>query len=334
MELVSVIVPAYNVEKYLEKCINSIINQTYSNLEIILIDDGSPDKCGIICDEYAKKDKRIKVIHQKNAGLSAARNTGIENANGKYISFVDSDDYLSNDYIETLYNLLVKTDSDVSAVNYLRVNEDDDNPIRNITAKNENVIIYENKDVVKEMLIKKTFQNIVWNKLYKREIIGNHRFPKGINYEDIYFSYEVLTEAKKIAYTNRECYFYLKRESSISRVSSEKNLLDFLYVVFYKYNGIKNRFPDLELYNCYAFYQSILAISLVYTKGDNKYESVESGVKKGIEIINEFITKNEIQFIDLLDDFEKAVIYLMRYNIDLYYSFLKEDRKIKQLNMC
>ena len=113
-ELISVVVPVYNVEKYIDKCINSIINQTYKNLEIILVDDGSPDNCGNICDEYAKKDNRIIVIHKENGGLSDARNTGIEVSKGKYITFIDSDDYISDNYVSFLYNLIIEYKADIS----------------------------------------------------------------------------------------------------------------------------------------------------------------------------------------------------------------------------
>lgn len=114
-ELISVVVPIYNVEKYIEKCIDSIINQTYTNLEIILVDDGSPDKCGKICDEYAKRDKRIKVIHKENGGVSSARNIGLDNLNGEYVTFIDADDYISNNYCEELLNALKTENADCVA---------------------------------------------------------------------------------------------------------------------------------------------------------------------------------------------------------------------------
>ena len=329
MELISVIVPVYKVEKYLEKCVKSIINQTYTNLEIILVDDGSPDVCGALCDEFAKNDSRIKVIHKANGGLSSARNTGLENATGKYIAFVDSDDFISEDYCEILYNMLIETNSDVSAVSYLRFKEDEADLKRN--RSESETIIYENEDVVKEMLNRKTFQNIVWNKLYKKETIGESRFPVGVNYEDVYFSYEVLTKAKKISYKNIECYFYLKRASSISATCSEKNIKDFLYVVMHKFKGIKEKYPKLELYNYFAFLESILGISLLYAKSDAKYESIEEGLETAFEELKQYFVLHQKDLLEMLDDFQKSCIYMLNYNKELYFAVLKEFQKMKSL---
>ena len=182
MEKISIIVPIYNVEKYLEKCIKSILSQTYKNLEIILVDDGSPDKCGMICDKYKEIDDRIIVIHQENKGLSGARNTGLKNANGKYVCFIDSDDYINEHMIETLYENLIKTGSDISICDFFQVKENENIKIKKI----ENAVKIMNKqECLKKLLYHKYKLDIVtWNKLYKQELFNNIEFPEGKIYED------------------------------------------------------------------------------------------------------------------------------------------------------
>ena len=165
-DLISVIVPVYKVEKYLEKCIESVLKQTYTNLQIILVDDGSPDNCGKICDEYAKKDSRIEVIHKINGGLSDARNVGINRANGRYIGFVDSDDYIKEDMYEKLINLIKEYDADISICNLYDV-IDGKEYVRN---KDNGIHEYSRIDILKEILLDKNIQSYAWNKLYKKEL--------------------------------------------------------------------------------------------------------------------------------------------------------------------
>lgn len=211
-DLISVIVPVYKVEDYLEKCITSIINQTYKNLEIILVDDGSPDKCGEICDKFAKKDKRIIVLHKKNGGLSDARNKGLEKATGKYVSFIDSDDFISSDYFEYLYKILNENDADMSVIlpykfsTYESIKTDE---------KKEKIEIYNSKEALITMLYQKKFDNAAWGKLYKKEIIENIEFPVGKLYEDIGTTYKYILNSNKIVYSDRKIYYYLQRPDSI-----------------------------------------------------------------------------------------------------------------------
>ena len=162
--LISIIIPVYKVEKYLEKCIKSVLDQTYKNLQIILVDDGSPDNCGNICDDYARVDNRIEVIHKANGGLSDARNVGLKAARGEYIGFVDSDDYVSNEMFENLYNTLISNDVDVAICNFYIV-IDDKNIIKNA---DNGVEIYNKLEILKEILLDKKIQSYAWNKLYKR----------------------------------------------------------------------------------------------------------------------------------------------------------------------
>ena len=175
-DLISVVIPVYNVKPYLERCINSVVNQTYKNLEIILVDDGSTDGSDKICDDYSKKYKNIEVIHKKNGGLSDARNVGIENAHGQYIQFIDSDDYVNNKMIEILYNNLKNTNSDISVCrpySFSNVSEIKDYKIE------ENLVEYEGIDILKNMYNDYLVTVVAWNKLYKKSIFNKIRYPKG-----------------------------------------------------------------------------------------------------------------------------------------------------------
>lgn len=217
MDKVSIVVPIYNVEGYLKKCVESILNQTYKNLEIILVDDESPDRCPNICDEYAQKDKRIKVIHKKNGGLSDARNAGINIATGKFISFIDSDDYIDENYINTLYKLCIENKVDIAECDFLRFK--DESEIRNQLNKKykyENKVI-DNREMMKRMFSKKKSirTTVVWNKLYKKTLFDEIKFPKGKLHEDEFTTYKIIFNSKKIALTDKKMYFYRQNDRSI-----------------------------------------------------------------------------------------------------------------------
>ena len=213
MDLISVIVPVYNVEKYLRRCIDSIINQTYTNLEIILVDDGSPDNCGKICDEYADKDSRIKVIHQQNGGLSAARNAGLDIATGDYIGFVDSDDYIAPEMYEKLYEALVQSDADVSICNFQRVDEEGN---RLKTREKINNDIFTNYQALTELQGNKGLCFIiVCNKLFNKALFNEVRFPLGKKCEDNYIAHKLIYNSKRAVCIDDILYYYLQRETSI-----------------------------------------------------------------------------------------------------------------------
>lgn len=209
-ELVSVIVPVYKVEQYLDKCVQSIVDQTYTNLEIILVDDGSPDNCPKMCDDWAEKDSRIKVIHKLNGGLSDARNAGLDIYKGEYIYFCDSDDYISENAIEVLYDKLIETDSDMAVGNYSEFFNDF------IDKKSfEDRIIY-SKDEFFFFLFRYVQLNTAWNKLYKRFIWESLRFPYGQIHEDAATDYLVLEQCKRIVCVNVVTYFYFKNSDGIT----------------------------------------------------------------------------------------------------------------------
>lgn len=212
-ELISVIIPIYNVEKYIYQCINSILNQTYKNIEIILVDDGSPDGCGKICDEYQEKDQRIKVIHKKNGGLSDARNKGMDIAHGKYITFIDSDDYVEDKYIEILYNAIKKNNALISQCNILKV-DNNGTILEKIGYKTNQV--KSGQEILYDINEGHWIENIVvWNKMYLRELFKNIRFPVGKINEDEFTTYKVLYSQKKIPIVNEYLYNYRQNDESI-----------------------------------------------------------------------------------------------------------------------
>lgn len=209
---ISVIVPIYNIEQYLRKCIDSILNQTYKDLEIILVDDGSPDKCPDICDEYTKKDSRIKVIHKANGGLSDARNAGLDIAQGEYISFIDSDDYIDEYMYEDMLSAIENSDADLCICGYDRVNGAGE--IRS-SAHYRNAVLSRNEAY--EMLVQgNVFFIISCNKLYKRKIFNDLRFKVGKTHEDEFIMHHVYGECDKIVTLEKPYYYYLVRESSIT----------------------------------------------------------------------------------------------------------------------
>ncbi len=214
-DLISIIIPIYNVEKYLKECLDSILGQTYKNLEIILVDDGSPDNCGNICDEYLKKDSRIKVIHKTNGGLSDARNHGINIATGEYICFVDSDDYIDKYYIEKLYMTIKKEGVKLAQCNILRV-DDEKNILKKIGY--EKKVVKSGKNIIKEQYGVHVIENtVVWNKMYAIELFKDIRFPVGKIHEDEFTTYKILYNLDKVAIIDDYLYYYRENDDSIMK---------------------------------------------------------------------------------------------------------------------
>lgn len=218
---ISVIVAIYNVEKYLNKCIDSILNQTFKNLEIILIDDGSTDSCPKICDEYLKKDSRIKVIHKKNGGLSDARNTGIKLATGDYIGFVDGDDYVKNSLYETLYNACVNNNCEIAVCGLIRKYSD-----REVFSQTNQEIIFDKNEAFENLILGNYFHDYAVDKLYKKDLFNGIEYPVGKIYEDVYTTYKLLYKANRVIYLDVPLYYYVQRNDSILRKWFDKKQFD------------------------------------------------------------------------------------------------------------
>lgn len=213
MPTISVIVPVYKVEPYIHQCIDSILAQTYTDFELILVDDGSPDNCGLICDEYAKQDDRIRVIHQENRGLSAARNAGIDVAKGEYLTFIDSDDWITAHYLEKLYTAAINTDADIVCCDYFsKQSVANDN-----STGAERIRIISGRDALAARYSGDVQVRVsAWGKLYRRSILEKLSFPEGKIHEDQWFSTMAYYFAKKTAFLQNKLYFYRLRDDSIT----------------------------------------------------------------------------------------------------------------------
>lgn len=258
--MITIVVPVYNVEKYLSRCVDSILEQTYTDFELLLVDDGSPDNCGEICDEYAKKDSRIFVVHQNNGGLSAARNTGIDwfykQNRSDYIAFVDSDDWLHPDYLKILMNGVTENDVKISVCNYKRVTTE-------IPHQNYDDIEYEITSP-EDFLVNHSWQyNYAWGKLYHKSMFDDVRYPVGKNFEDTFTTYKALHKCEKIAYTDLQLYYYLRNEQGISRSPwkpSELVIFDAMQeqMQFYKEKNLQKAFDkEFQLFVHHHAYQIV-----------------------------------------------------------------------------
>lgn len=240
-DLISVIIPVYNVEKYLKKCVDSVINQKYQNLEIILVDDGSPDNCPAICDEYKKKDKRIKVIHKANGGIASTRNRGLEMATGKYITFIDSDDFYDLDLFSDFCKFIENKEFDIYIFGHKKIYENQNYKFE----KNAKIEKISNIECMKKIL-HSDLDDFLWNKIFKRTLFDGVRFPDGKNFEDLGATYKLVLKAKKIFITNSEYYGYYQRNNSITGNMSAKSIYDRIEIVKIRYNYIVDKFAELK----------------------------------------------------------------------------------------
>lgn len=328
-DLISIIIPVYNVEKYLKKCINSIIRQSYNNIEIILIDDGSTDNSGKICDEYALKDNRINVIHKENGGLSSARNVGIEKAHGKYITFIDSDDWIDEEMILTLLKIIKNEKSQIAVCNYfLAYNE-------NIQIQKENIktVNLSNIEALKKLYNEKlcTVMTIACCKLFKRELFENIRFPEEKLHEDEFTTYKLLYKAEKISYSNKKLYYYRQREGSIINSVFNKKKLDAIEAFEERILFIERVVKDKELYNLAAkgYYTTILGRYYFYYKS---YSNEKDELKKLEDKAKNFYKKNKAI---LRWPLKLQIIYTsFIFNPKIYIMIEDISRKRKGDNLC
>ncbi|MFD2214021.1 glycosyltransferase family 2 protein [Metabacillus endolithicus] len=242
MPLISIIVPIYKVEKYLSNCIDSILDQTFTDFELILVNDGSPDNCGLLCDEYAKEDDRIRVIHKENGGLSSARNAGIDVARGEYFAFVDSDDFIHKKMYEILYNVAKREKSDIVLCDYILANEEESYNLTEYVFYDE-VQNFSNMQVLMQLYSSNGVKFVVaWNKLYKKELFDGLRYEEGRIHEDEFIAHRILYKSSKVTFVPVNLYFYLQTHNSIIRSSFNVKKLDAIYaqkerITFFKQIG-------------------------------------------------------------------------------------------------
>ncbi|MDR3598468.1 glycosyltransferase [Clostridium sp.] len=297
MKEISVIVPVYNVEKYLEKCVDSILSQTFKDFEVILVDDGSKDRCGIICDKYESLDNRVKVIHKTNGGLSSARNSGLEIASGEYVAFVDSDDWIDKSMYKELYNEAKKHNADIVQCKFIK-------------AKDENVSIYNNESNEAEVIRnlealcnlynEKCIETVVtWNKLYRRYLFNDIVFPNGKIHEDQFTTYKLLYKANKVVLVDKELYYYRQTPNSIMNSDFNMSRLDFLEALDQRLEFFKKINNELLYKQTIKTYVNVLKEYYFKCQNSKNEEQIlkiirEKYKKKFIEYMN----NNEVGFKD------------------------------------
>ena len=254
MDLISVIVPIYKVEPYLDRCVRSIVEQTYENLEIILVDDGSPDNCPAICDDWAAKDSRIKVIHKENGGLSDARNAGMEVASGEYIAFVDSDDWISADYIDAMYRAIQNTGAEIAACDVV-ISFGETEPTT--SAREAAIKVCSAEDAIGDILQGRGFRAVAWNKLYRKSLLENEMYPVGKYHEDEFFTYRILAKADRLVYVDCGLYAYFQRPGSIMNSVSMKHL-DALDAYLERLEFLRCNYPSLYVKDKFIFCTSCI----------------------------------------------------------------------------
>ncbi len=310
-DLISIIIPVYKVESYIHNCINSVINQTYSNLEIILVDDGSPDNCPQICDEYASIDSRIRVIHKSNGGLSDARNAGLDIATGEYIVFIDSDDQVSLDYIEYLYNMLKENpNSRLSVCGVMQIQQGQQ-------ISEDKHIEYQHLtpcQALENMLYAKGIEICSYAKMYHKSLFENLKFPKGKVYEDSATTYLLFEMSPEIVYGNKRCYYYFTRPGSISKFGAfNKNEYDYIEHTKIMLDYIIGKYPEIrKAVDRYCLYSKMRILRmLVYSKPRNKV--FEKEVVRDIK---------KVRFSVLLDKNsparDKMAIIMLLFGRDIY----------------
>ena len=283
---VSIIVPVYNVSLYLDRCLTSLINQTYRNIEILAIDDDSTDNSLEILYRYQELDKRIKVFHKKNGGAASARNLGLEKYRGDYVSFVDSDDYVDSNYIEQLVKILEQHDADISVCSFYNVNQD----YITINDYHCEVCVYNEIDFLKKFLDDWTC-GLIWNKLFKTHVIKGVRFKEGHKIDDEFFTYHLVMNSHKIVLFNKALYHYLWRDTSVMNNKNNQDIIikDRLEYLEERYLNVKMRYPQLEKIYFENYIDNLLRLKSETTNVDT-IRYIQSKMRKNIF----FIMKSKI----------------------------------------
>lgn len=320
MPAISVIVPVYRVEKYIHKCVDSILSQTFSDFEVILVDDGSPDACGDICEAYADQDSRVRVIHKQNGGLSDARNAGIPYAVGEYVIFIDSDDYVEHDMFEYMYQNVRRANADMATCGIYEVYNN-----RIEQQEEERDFVCSGEEAFRCILRGHTIRGEIWNKLIRRSCMVGLEFPKGRLYEDIYYTVDLMQRIDTVAVGTKPKYYYLHRTDSITGRAYRPQLFDIIDGYTKNYEVVKRIFPSLEQEaQCLWIWSRFIVLDKMLM--EENYRSIENYrelirfIRKHIkEIIKNpyFLPKRKIS----------AIVLLV--NVKLYRKlvFISEEKK-------
>lgn len=274
--LVSVIIPVYNVENYLKRCIDSVLRQTYENLDIILVDDGSTDQSGTICDNYTKSDSRVRVLHKDNGGQSDARNAGIEIAKGEYLYFVDSDDFITDDSIDFLHNSLLVHDADIATHGYV-IYYGEDTAIESNKLVDNVQLVLSKDDALEKLMYEKYVTTSACMKLYKRELFGKIiRFPSGKLYEDLAIVYRLFSKARTIVLNTTPKYYYYERSGSTTQSNFSLSRMDGLEIAEDQLNYICTNHPALIPAAQYRLFAEAVYIAMKIPMCDNLYNDARN----------------------------------------------------------
>ena len=321
--IISVIVPVYKVEEYLEECIESLVNQTMQEIEIILVDDGSPDRCGAICDFYAQKYSNIKVLHQRNGGLSFARNQGLRIAKGEYISFVDSDDYAKENMLETLYNACMTNHTKMSACNFWGVIGD----TVQYEMETNSICKFSSEDFLKKIIsTENRISVVVWNKLFHRSLLGEKPFPEGKLYEDLGSTYKMIVAAGAISFVDSGLYFHRKfrkgaitmnaySEREVDRIEFSDEMAEFMR------KNVPEIYPDALDYKFETVYLPVINNMILSNVYDPKMYRI---VKKEIIRKKKYIIQGKINII------KKIRLFICAANFRVYRLLYIAGKEIKK----
>lgn len=277
---ISIIVPVYKVEPYIHKCVDSILNQTFKDFEVILVNDGSPDNCGKICDEYAKKDDRVVVIHKENGGQATARNSALDIARGEYIGFVDSDDYIEKDMYEFLYNLCIDNNCDIANCSSTIYFKD-----RVQVNGGHELMIHDTNEAMRVAIEGVLYDECLWTKLIKKELFKNLRIPVGIAYEDTAFTYKLIDRAKRICCKGEAKYNYIKRDNSTMDRAIKEIKIDAVLVYEEMYKFMEEKYPELTYLVALKLANNTMSVmNLIIAQ--NNFEKYKDNYFKIAKILN------------------------------------------------
>lgn len=326
---ISVIVPIYKVENYLNRCVDSILNQTYKNLEVILVDDGSPDNCGKISDSYEGIDNRVKSVHKENGGLSDARNYGMRYATGDYVIFVDSDDWLKKEMVETLVNLLLDLKGDVIQSGFYYAYEDNLLYDDRYYSEDMKPVELNKNQLMKELVSNERVKNFAWGKLYKIDLIKDIPFEKGVLFEDVFWAHKVMDRVNKYIICHKPLCYYLQRNDSIVSTYTIRNL-DIIKGLKERHKFIEENYKELinESYKILA--RTIL--THYYLLSNNRDKDSEGIYRK--ELKNYILENYENIKVSVKDDFELSrEISLFKRSYMLSRIYVNSNKILKKLKI-
>ena len=326
---VSIVVPIYKVEKYIHRCIDSILNQTYPNIEVILVNDGSPDNCGKIADQYKVIDKRVKVIHKVNGGLSDARNHGVREVTGEFTMFVDSDDWLENNMIEIMVNCSMTYKADVVQSAFYYAYKDKLLFDRRYYVKNGTPLIFNNKELMYELVINQRVKNFAWGKLFKTKMIKNVPFKIGVLFEDVFWAHQVMHKVDKFVLLPQPLYNYFQRNDSIVANYTPRNL-DILKGLKERHQFIEENYGHLSNES----YKVLLSTCLIHYNFLFINRNADKGREKRKEI-QKYIKDHYIQFSKAVNENKELKKQLILFNLhpNLNILFLGINKSLRFLNL-